>query len=235
MTRNVRYATTLVVLALATACGSNAPRRPATPPWEVSVREKVARGDYAAAIAELEDQTSRVPPPEFSEEALYWQGYLQAYGRSDFRKARIPLQSLVDSQPRHRLGAATLRLLGDCYYFESLYEPARRQYRALLELHAAEGHGAYALYQTGNCWYQENDPGRALTSWREAVEKYPKDPWSLKAQMQVANVYVALDDPQMARPELLKLLEMTQDASLRSSVEISLRRFDSAPAKGGKR
>jgi tetratricopeptide (TPR) repeat protein len=225
----------LLLAILAAGCDRVDRSRPSTPPWMPEVRALAAAGNYRQALALLEDQTSRVPPPPFAGEALYLQGYLQAYGLSDFRRARGPLQALVDSDPRHRLGAFAMRLLGDCFYFDGLYEPARRQYRALLETHGASGHGAYALYQTGNCWFQEDDPGKALTSWREAVDGFPKDPWAVRSQLQVANVYVKLDDPQMAIPELERLSSMTTDPVVRSTVQESLRKLGGASPRTGSR
>jgi tetratricopeptide (TPR) repeat protein len=229
--KNILFAMAVLIAG----CGTKEPAKPAAPPWLGTVKASIASGDYPAALKELEDQTARVPLPAFAEEAWYLQGYLQAYGLSDFRKARTPLQNLVDSNPRHRLAAKAIRLLGDCYYFDSLYEPARRQYQALLEMYGDAGQGAYALYQTGNCWSQQDKPGEALTSWRDAVEKYPKDPWAVRSQLQVANMYVALDDPQMAKPELQKLLEMTTDPVVQAAVQESLKKLETGASKPGGR
>jgi len=222
----------LLVLTLLVGCGSKHPSPPPGPPWWGTVKSHVSLGEYDKALAVLQDQTSRVPLPAYAEEALFLEGYLQAHGRFDFRKARQPLQTLVDTQARHRLGASALRLLGDCYYLDSLYDPARRQYRALLELHGKQGQGAYALFQMGNCWAQQDDPGRALTSWREAVDQYPTDPWAVQAQWQVVNVYVSLDDPQMARPELEKLSKMSRDPDIAAAIELSLKRLEAASRAG---
>jgi tetratricopeptide (TPR) repeat protein len=225
----VRIVTLILSLTIVLGACGRKPAGPAPlvePPWLEPIKQMVAKGDYKDSLKALEDQVSRVPPPEGVEQAWYLQGYVQIYGRSDFKKGRAPLQALIDSNPRHPLAAKALRLLGDGYYFDSLYEPARRQYRALMEMYGQSGEGAYALLQTGNCFFQEEKSGEALTAWREAVEKHPSDPFAARAQIAIANMYVTLDDPQMAKAKIQCLLELTKEPGIVATAQDRLKRMD---------
>ena len=215
------------VLAV-TGCARKAtvPTPAPSPAWLEPVKRMVKNGDYVDALRKLAESAKGAAQDAGMAEAWYLEGYVLAYGRSEYKKARIPLQKLIDADPRHPMAPYAMRLLGDCYYFGRATEAAKRQYGTLLEMYGDAGFGAYALLQTGNCWIQDGKAGDALTAWRDAVEKYPQDPCAVRAQLQVANVYIGLDDPQMARPELQKLSSMTDDPVVNGIVRAELAKMD---------
>src|SRR6185295_20072518 len=76
--------------------------KPSTGSDETPIKELrgiLAKGDYDGALKKAKEISSQVPPGASTEEALYMQGYVLAFGKSEFQKARLPLKQLLDIYP----------------------------------------------------------------------------------------------------------------------------------------
>jgi TolA-binding protein len=191
-----------------------------------SLRQALAEGNYEDALKRSKEITSQIPPGPYIEEALYLQGYDQAFGRSDFQGARSPLKQLLDLAPAGRFASGAQKLLADCQYWQGHYQTAAKEYRKLASVYPGKGLDSYALMQTGNCLLLDDKVADALDTYREIVEKYPTDPLADSAQLMVANSYLKLQNFPQAKTELQKLMSVTHDKDIQQEAQKALRQLE---------
>jgi len=190
------------------------------------LKDSLASGDYNEALKLSKEIVSEVPPSPAAEEALYLQGYILAYGKSDFQGARLPLKQLLDLFPNHTYAAETRKFLADCNYWEGHYTKAIEEYKKLQDHFGDKGFGSYAQIQIANCLLLNQKVGDALTAYRELIEKYPTDPLADSAQLLIADTYLKLQNPSQARAELQKLMAMTKNRELQHATQKALRQLE---------
>jgi tetratricopeptide (TPR) repeat protein len=209
-----------------TGCSHPKTAAPPVNPQIDQLRTLVAKGNYEEAINLAKDITARVPPAPGSDEALFLQGYILAYDRSDFQGARSPLKQLLDLSPAGNFAPSAQRLLSDCRYWDGNYEKAIKEYKKLLALYGDKGFSGYAQFQIANCLLLNEKVGDALTAYRELVEKNPTDPLADSAQLMVANTYLKLQNLSQAKTELQKLMSISKNRLVQSAVQKELRQME---------
>lgn len=190
------------------------------------LRQAVAEGHYEEGLKIAKEISSQVPPGPFTEEALYLQGYILAYGKTDFHNARLPLKHLLDFYPNGATAPAAHKLLADCQYWQGHYRNAGREYKKLLEAHGEKGLAGYAQIQMANCLLLDDKVGDALTAYRELVEKQSNDPIADSAQLMIANTYLKLQNWRQAKSELQKLMSFTRNKEIQQSAQKTLRQME---------
>lgn len=190
------------------------------------LRQYVSQGDYEHALKASKDITSQVPPGPWNEEALYLQGYVLAYGKSDFQEVHSPLNQLLDLYPTGTFAAASQKLLADCQYWQGNYDKAIKEYKKLSANHPDSGFDSYSELQIANCLLLNDKVGDALAQYRELVEKNPTDPLADSAQLMIANTYLKLQNFKQAKLELQKLMSLTQNKDVQHSAQRELRQME---------
>lgn len=218
------------LLLLALVAGFGCGRSKAAPQVDegpiLKVRASLAQGNYEEALKEAKDISSQVPPGPCTEEALYLQGYILAYDKSDFVDVRLPLKQLLDQYPGGKYAASAQRLLADCRYWLGHYNHAMNEYKKLSANYPGRGLDGYALLQTAHCLLLNDKVGDALSAYREIVEKYPTDPTADWAQLMVANTYLKLQNYSQAKTELQKLMSFTQSKDVQDEAQKALRQLE---------
>jgi len=190
------------------------------------IRAALNEGNYEDALKNAKEITSQVPPGPLTEEALYLQGYVLAFGRSDFQGARLPLKQLLDLFPGGRFNLESQKLIADCQYWQGHYQTAGKEYKKLAALYPRKGIEGYALTRAGNCFLLEDKVAEALATYREVVDKYPGDPMADTAQLLVANSFLKLENFKQAKAELQKLISLTKNEEVQQEAQKSLRQME---------
>lgn len=190
------------------------------------LRELLALGNYEDALKVSKEITSQVLTSPSMEEALYLQGYVLAYGKSDFQGVRSPLKQLLDSYPAGLYAASSQKLLADCQYWLGNYDKAIKEYKKLLNNYPGKGFDSYAQIQIANCLLLNDKVGDALAAYRDLVEKNPTDPLADSAQLMIANTYLKLQNFKQAKSEFQKLMSFTQDKDIQRSAQKELRQIE---------
>ena len=92
----------LVIMTTQVACsGSKAKEAPASPEVK-KIQDLLQKGSYDDALKLAKDLADKVPPSSDKDHALYLQGYILAYDKSDLQNARPPLRELLKEFPNSR-------------------------------------------------------------------------------------------------------------------------------------
>lgn len=213
----------LCVILTASGCSkSHSQAKPTEAPIQ-KVRDDISRGDYDNALKDSKEITNQVPPGVFAEEAYYLNAYAQAFGRSDFQGAKLPLKHLLDLYPAGKFALSAQKLLADCQYWMGHYQTAGKEYKKLLTVYGGKGLDSYALFQTGNCLMLDDKVTDALAAYRELTDKYPMDPLADSAQLMIANSYLRLQNYKQAKKDLQKLISFTHDKDIQQAAQKALR------------
>ncbi|HET9869270.1 MAG TPA: hypothetical protein VFR02_02055, partial [bacterium] len=102
-----------------------------TDPQLRAIEDSITAGNYDAAVSQTRAVEAQSPAPSCAPQALYLEGYAMAYGWGDYRRARKPLEQLLDAAPAEPLASKALRLLADCDYWQGYYARAIREYQKL--------------------------------------------------------------------------------------------------------
>lgn len=217
----------LFVLGLAGGCSKAKIANPSAESQLIQkLHETVAAGKYDEALKITKEITSHVPPSPDTEEALYTEGYIKAFGRSDFQAARLPLKQLLDLYPNGVFAPEAQKLLSDCQYWQGHYHNAGRDYKKLQDQYGEKDLGPYAQMQQANCLLLDDQVAEAITAYRDLVEKFPTDPMADSAQLMIANAYLKLQNTKQAKVELKKLMSFTRDPGLQQSTQKALRQIE---------
>ena len=216
----------LVFLFFCDGCAQKKPASPSVDAPLLKLREALTQGNYAEAVKLGKEISSQVPAGNNREEALYLLGYTQAYGKSNFADARLPLKELLDHYPNGPYAADSQKLLADCQYWQGHYETAGREYKKLFSTFGEKGFAGYAQLQEGHCLLLDDKVGDALSSYRDVVEKYPNESTSTSAQLMVANSYLKLQNFKQAKVELRKLMVFTKNQDIQEAAQKTLRQIE---------
>lgn len=223
----MKKVTTLFVLIFITiSCSKSKPLARAEDGQIQKLRTAIQNGNYEEGLKLSKDIVVKVPPSGSCEEALYLQGYILSYGKSEFQGARTPLKQLLDLYPKGSFALATHKLMADCQYWQGHYNHAIADYKNLGANYGESGLSSYAQLQIANSLLLDEKVGDALTTYRELVEKHPLDPLSDSAQLMIANTYLKLQNLTQAKSELQKLMSFTQNKDLQRSAQNSLRQME---------
>lgn len=190
------------------------------------VRDEIAKGDYENAIRDAKEITNQVPPGSFAEEAYYLNAYAQAFGRSDFQGAKLPLKQLLGLYPAGKFALSAQKLLADCQYWMGHYQTAGKEYKILLSQFSGKGLDSYALFQSANCLMLDDKVSEALSTFHELTDKYPMDPLADSAQLIIANSYLKMQNYKKAKSELQKLISFTHDKDVQQSAQKALHQIE---------
>jgi TolA-binding protein len=190
------------------------------------IREILSQGNYDEALKETKDIVRQIPLGSNAEEALFLQGYILAYDKSDFQAVRLPLKQLLDLYPKGFYAKDAQKLLADCYYWQGNYDNATKEYKKLLTKYSEKGFDTYVLMQIGNCLLLNDKVGDALNAYRELVEKYPADPLADSAQLMIANTYLKLQNLKQAKSEFQKLVSFTRNKDIQRASQRALRQIE---------
>jgi outer membrane protein assembly factor BamD (BamD/ComL family) len=217
---------TLVLISIFLGCSKSKPSAKADETPIRELRGILAKGDYDGALKKAKEISNQVPPGVSVEEALYLQGYVLAYGKSEFQKARLPLKQLLDLYPSGSYAPEAQKLLADCQYWQGQYDKGAKEYKKLGSVYGEKGYAGYAQLQLGNCLLLDDKIEDALSVYRELVEKRPTDPSADSAQLMVANAYLKLQNPKQAKTELRKLMSFTQNKDIQRAAQKALRQIE---------
>ena len=210
-----------------TACSKGKTAQPlGNDPAIKKVRETLAAGKYDEALKLAKEITSKVPAPPGAEEALYLQGYILAYGKSDFQGPRTPLKQLMDIYPNGPFTIQAQKLLADCQYWQGNYDRALKEYKKLGSASPNGPFDSYIQMQEANCLLLNDKVGDALAAYRELVEKFPTDALADSAQMMIANTYLKLQNFPQAKKELQKLMSFSKSEDVQQAAQKALRQIE---------
>lgn len=218
----------LLAVAVVFAACSPKPKSPGVgvDPLLPQLRAAVAAGNYAGALKLSKEIAAKIPASSGLEEALYLQGYLMAYGASDFQGARKPLKKLLDLFPRGPWSLGAQKLIADCWFWDKNYVMAAKEYERM-----EKDFGVYPSLQKANCLLLREEAGDALTAYRQIAEKNPGDPLADTAQLMVANTYLKVQNVPQAKTELFKLLGTTRNQELQRDIQTAIPQLDEKPRK----
>jgi len=219
--------TFMILVAVLTACSKTKAAKPVTDNAAIKkVRETLAAGKYEEALKQAKEITAQVPAASGAEEALYLQGYILAYGKSDFQGPRTPLKQLLDIYPAGSFAPQAQKLLADCQYWQGNYDRALKEYKKLGSANPGGAFDSYIQMQEANCLLLNDKVADALTAYRELVEKYPTDPLADSAQMMIANTYLKLQNFAQAKKELQKLMSFSRNGDVQHAAQKALRQIE---------
>jgi arylsulfatase A-like enzyme/Flp pilus assembly protein TadD len=115
------------------------------------------------------------------------------------------LKEIVTLEPEMELAHF---LLGDCYFQQKLYEPARQSFDRLLRLNAASLKGMFYL---AACDFYLKRQDRAEAGFLEVLARDPQGFYSTDAHRYLGFIYQAREDTPRAILEFQKVLDVSSD------------------------
>lgn len=168
---------------------------PATPHFRDGLLElarlRIRRGEYAAAIAHLEEILARFPDDPRIDQVRF---ELADACRRDAHVIRDTLAQSMPERDRQALEAVREQRLRQA---QALFEEVRQRLEARdpRELSALERlYLRNSCFYVGDCAFDLGDYESAIRLYDAARERYPDDPASLVAMIQIVNAYVDLGD-----------------------------------------
>lgn len=215
-----------VLIAVAQMGCSNA--KPKVEPVSVemkSLQDLMTKGSYDDALKMAADIADRVPATADAPQALYLEGYILAYDKSDLQNSRPPLRKLLEAYPQSSYVVPAQKLIADSQYWQGHYRGAGEEYKKL----AAMGDANLSLYaklQTGNAYLLDDKVGTALTHYQELIDKNPNTAIADSAQLMMANAYLKLQNVSQAKKELKKLIDQSLNKDIQDSAQKALRQIE---------
>jgi TolA-binding protein len=171
------------------------------------------------------DIAVRAPASPDAAQALYLEGYLLAYDKSDLQDSRPPLRKLLEAYPKSSYVIPAQKLIADSQYWQGHYSGAIEEYKKLAAL-GDSNLTLYAQLKIGNCLLLDDKVGDALTHYRELIDKNPGMAIADSAQLMTANAYVKLQNISQAKKELKKLIAQSQNHDIQESAQKALRQIE---------
>ncbi len=189
------------------------------------IQDLVQKGSYDDALKLAKDYVAKVPGPVDADQALYLQGYILAYDKTDLENCRPPLRKLIKDFPNSSLLVPAQKLISDTQYWQGHYHGAVEEYKKL------EGMGdanltLYAKLQIGNSLLLDDKVGDALLRYKDLIEKNPGTPIADSAQLMTANAYLKLQNVSQSKKELKKLIAQSQNHDIQESAQKALRQIE---------
>jgi outer membrane protein assembly factor BamD (BamD/ComL family) len=190
-----------------------------------NIQESLSKGNYDDALKITKDILAKVPASQDAPTALYFEGYISAFDKSDFQNSRPPLRKLLEDYPQSTYVISSQKLIADTQYWQGHYGGAVEEYKKLETL----GDSNLALYsklKIGNTLLLEDKVGDALTCYQELIEKNPGTTIADSAQLMTANAYLKLQNVSQAKKELEKLVTQSQNHDIQESAQKALRQIE---------
>ena len=215
----------LLLAAVPMGCSNPKAKEAPVSPEIKALQELITKGNYDDAIKMTKDIAATVPTSPDADQALYLEGYLLSYDKSDLQDSRPPLRKLLEAYPQSSYVIPAQKLIADSQYWQGHYGGAIEEYKKL----AALGDSSLALYaklKIGNCLLLDDKVGDALTHYRELIDKNPGTAIADSAQLMTANAYFKLQNVTQAKKELKKLIAQSQNHDIQESAQKALRQIE---------
>ena len=196
-----------------------------------NIQESLSKGNYDDALKAAKDIVAKVPPSPDAANALYLEGYILAYDKSDLQNTRPPLRKLLEDYPQSTYAISSQKLIADAQYWQGHYGGAIEEYRKLETMNNSNS-ALYAKLQIGNSFLLEDNVEDALNCYRELIEKNPGTAIAASAQLMTANAYLKLQNMSQAKKELKKLIAQSQSHDIQESAQKALRQIEEDASLG---
>lgn len=221
-----RYFLLLLTLVLTqVACFGPKTKEAAVGPEVQKIQDLIAKGTYDDALKLAKELSAKTPASPDADQALYLQGYILAYDKSDLENCRPPLRKLLADFPHSSLLVPTQKLIADTQYWQGHYKGAVEEYKKL-ESMGDVNLALYAKLQIGNSLLLNDKVNDALTRYKDLMDKNPGTPIADSAQLMTANAYLKLENIPQAKKELKKLIAQTQNHDIQESAQKALRQIE---------
>ncbi len=214
-----------LIAAVSMGCSGSKSRDESLSPEMKTLHELMLKGSYDDALKTAKDITGKVPVSADAPEALYLQGYILAYDKSDFQGSKAPLRKLTDTYPQSSYVLNAQKLIADCQYWQGHYSGAVDEYKKLAAL-GDPGLSQYAKLQIGNCYLLDDKVGNALTHYQDLIDKNPNTSIADSAQLMMVNAYLKLQNVSQAKKELKKLIDQSLNRDIQQSAQKALRQIE---------
>jgi len=219
------YLIFLLALLIQLGCSGPKPKDASMSPEMKNIQELLSKGNYDDALKAAKDIAVQVPPSPAAANALYLEGYILTFDKSDLQNARPPLRKLLEDYPQSAYVIPSQKLIADAQYWQGHYGGAIEEYRKL-ETMGNSKLGLYAKLQIGNSLLLEDKVDEALACYRELMEKNPGTTIADSAQLMTANAYLKLQNASQAKKELKKLILQSQNHDIQESAQKALRQIE---------
>jgi outer membrane protein assembly factor BamD (BamD/ComL family) len=215
----------LFALLIQWGCSEPKSKDVSVSPEMKSIQESLSKGNYDDALKAAKDIVAKAPPSPDAANALYLEGYILAFDKSDLQNARPPLRKLLEDYPQSTYVIPSQKLIADTQYWQGHYGGAVEEYKKLETL----GDSSLTLYsklQIGNALLLEDKVGDALTCYQELIEKNQGTVIADSAQLMTANAYLKLQNVSQAKKELKKIIAQSQNHDIQESAQKALRQIE---------
>jgi len=182
-----------------------------------------SQGKYREAVPELRRFQAEAPSAELRGEALFWIS-LSELSAGEYDEALQDMDALIQTDPAHRRVKELSYQRGRVLYYLGRYDEAVVQLKvysdsltpdAGAELSSSDrAKKASALYWIGECLFSMNQMDKAADVFHSVIDDYPG------GTKYEASVYrLALIDQKKVEEQLLNLLKMSHEESLRNTEE----------------
>ncbi len=221
----------LLISFVQTGCSGPKKKEVSVSPEIKNIQESLSKGNYDDALKITKEILVKVPPSPDAANALYLQGYILAFDKSDLQNSRPPLRKLLEDYPQSNYAVPSQKLIADAQYWQGHYGGAVEEYRKLETMNNASL-ALYAKLQIGNSLLLEDKVGDALNCYRELIEKNPGTTIADSAQLMTANAYLKLQNVPQAKKELKKIVEQSQNHDIQESAQKALRQIEEDASLG---
>ena len=215
----------LFALLIQWGCSEQKSKDVSVSPEMKSIQESLSKGNYDDALKAAKDIVAKAPPSPDAANALYLEGYILAFDKSDLQNARPPLRKLLEDYPQSTYVIPSQKLIADTQYWQGHYGGAVEEYKKLETL----GDSSLTLYsklQIGNALLLEDKVGDALTCYQELIEKNQGTVIADSAQLMTAYAYLKLQNVSQAKKELKKIIAQSQNHDIQESAQKALRQIE---------
>jgi outer membrane protein assembly factor BamD (BamD/ComL family) len=226
-----RFLVFLLISLVQAGCLSSKTKEVSVSPEIKNIQESLSKGNYDDALKIAKDILAKVPPSPDAANALYLEGYILVFDKSDLQNARPPLRKLLEDYPKSAYVIPAQKLVADAQYWQGHYGGAVEEYRKLETMNNSSL-ALYAKLQIGNSLLLEDKVGDALNCYRELIEKNPGTTIADSAQLMTADTYLKLQNMLQAKKELKKLVEQSQNHDIQESAQKALRQIDEDASLG---
>jgi len=182
-----------------------------------------SQGKYREAVPELRRFHAEAPSAELRGEALFWIS-LSELSAGEYAEALQDMDALIQTDPAHRRVKELSYQRGRVLYYLGRYDEAIVQLKGYADSLAPDAGAGLdpslgakkvsALYWIGECLFSMDQLDKAADVFHSIIEDYPGN---VKYE---ASVYrLALIDQKKVEAELLNLLKLSHEESLRNTEE----------------
>jgi len=221
----------LLIAFIQIGCSDSKSKAVSLSPEMKSIQELLAKGSYDNALKITKDILAKVPATQDAPAALYLEGYVLAFDKSDLQNSRPPLRKLLEDYPQSVYVIPSQKLIADTQYWQGHYGGAIEEYRKL-ESMGDIGLELSSKLKIGNCLLLEDKVDDALAYYRELIEKISGTTIADSAQLMTVNAYLKLQNVSQAKKELKKLIAQSQNHDIQESAQKALRQIEEDASLG---